>query len=161
MFVAGALLAQNRDWLKEKFLRLKPPGKYAVFGLTWLVYTNGCWLTHCGHSPGLQKFFSSQLPRDFMVTAAVAAFIIMALGSGKISRILLLKPLHYLGKISYSFYLYHAICLIALLHLFSSTLPFMLIIGMVVLTSFAMAALSYHWVEIPFIRLGKYLTKGS
>jgi peptidoglycan/LPS O-acetylase OafA/YrhL len=96
-----------------------------------------------------------------MVTAAVAAFIIMALGSGKISRILLLKPLHYLGKISYSFYLYHAICLIALLHLFSSTLPFMLIIGMVVLTSFAMAALSYHWVEIPFIRLGKYLTKGS
>jgi len=160
MFVVGALLAQNRDWLKEKFLRLKKTGKYTACCLTLLAYTNGCWLEHLFPSPLLQKFLSSQLPQDFMVTAAVAAFIIMALASGKISRVLLLKPLHYLGKISYSFYLFHMICLLALVHLFYGVLPFPLIILLVILASFGTAALSYHWIEVPCIRLGRRLTQG-
>ena len=159
MFVVGVQLAIHRDRLKAKFLTLKKPAKHAAFVITVLIYTNAFWMEHCFASPVMQKILFSQITRDFMVTAAVASFIVMALASGKISRILLLKPVHYLGRISYSFYLFHAVCLVALLHLFYGVLAFPLIIGMVVLASFAIAAASYHWIEIPFMNLGKRLAK--
>jgi len=82
-------------------------------------------------------------------------------GLQKISRILLLKPLHFLGKISYSFYLFHVLILFGLLHLLYGSLPFPAIVAMVVIASFAISAISYRWIEIPFIRLGKHLSKGG
>ena len=161
MFVVGVQLAKHRATLAEKFRALKTPFKYMALGLALLIYTNACWLEHCFTSPAMQKIFFSQITRDCLVTLAVAAFIIMSLASVRISRILHLKPLHYLGKISYSFYLYHAVCLITLLHLFYGMLAFPLIIAMVILTTLVLAAISYHWIEIPFIRLGKKLAESS
>ena len=161
MFVVGALLAKHRERLQDRFLALSRTAKYAVLILTFLAYTNANWLPQLFPGPGLQKLFNLSIIKDLLVTVAVASFIIMALASGKVSRILRLKPVHYLGKISYSFYLYHVICLLALLHLFYGRLPFLLIIAMVILAAFTMAALSYRWIEVPFIRLGKHLTKGS
>jgi len=161
MFVVGILLAKHRDALKKQFMTLRRTAKYAVFVLTFLAYTNAFWLQHMFSLPAIQKALNLQIIQDLMVTTAVASFIIMALASGKLSRILLFKPFHYLGEISYSFYLYHMICLLAFLYLFYGLLPFQLIIGMAILASFATAALSYHWIEVPFIRLGKHLTHGS
>jgi peptidoglycan/LPS O-acetylase OafA/YrhL len=161
MFIVGALLAKHRDWLKQKFLGLSRTARWAFFCLALLAYTNACWLPQLFPWPAWQKTFSLGISKDWIATAAVASFIVMALASKKISRILLLKPLHFVGKISYSFYLFHVLILFGLLHLCYGLLPFPVIVAMVVIASFVLAAISYRWIEIPFIRLGKHLAKGG
>jgi peptidoglycan/LPS O-acetylase OafA/YrhL len=106
----------------------------------------------------LRPILHTQITKDTIVTVAVAAFIIMALASRKVSSVLLFKPLHFLGKISYSFYLLHAVCLLSLVHLFYGKMPYGLIIPLVVAISFGVATLGYYGLEIPSIRLGKYLS---
>ena len=103
--------------------------------------------------------FRTQITKDLIVTASVAALIVMSLASGKASRMLTFAPVHFLGKISYSFYLFHAIWLLSLVHLFYGKIPLAMIIGAMAIISFVFAAISYYWLELPSIRLGKRLTR--
>lgn len=159
MFVVGIQLAFHREKLRWRFLQLNRPAKYLAFFLALLAYTNDCWTGQLFYSSGLHKYLQTQFTVDLLTTVAVSGFIVMALASGKISSILLWRPFHYLGKISYSFYLLHIIILFTLLQLLNALLPLPLVLALVAALSFVFASLSYHWVEIPFIRLGKFLAQ--
>lgn len=69
------------------------------------------------------------------------------------------KPIVFLGKISYSLYLYHFIVLIGSIYLLYKILPIWAILSIAFVLSFALATLAYHFVERPSITLGKRLTK--
>ena len=159
MFVVGIQLAFHRDKLRLRFLQLSRPAKHLAFFLALLAYTNDCWMGQLFRSAGLQKYLQTQFTIDVLTTVAVSGFIVMALASGKISSVLLWQPFQYLGKISYSFYLLHIIILFALFRLLNASLPLPLVLVLVAVLSFVFASLSYHWVEIPFIRLGKFLSQ--
>ena len=60
-----------------------------------------------------------------------------------------------LGRISYSLYLTHAVILLALLHLLDGRIPMSAIIALMWIVAVPVAALSYRWVELPAIGLGK------
>ena len=158
MFIVGSLLAKNRHSLVDRFTALSRVGRYAGLCLAFLAYTNAFWLEHLFHSKIVIQALHTQITKDTIVTVAVSAFIIMALASRKISSVLLFKPLHFLGKISYSFYLLHAVCLLALVHLLYGKVPYGVIILLTVAVSFGIATLGYYGLEMPSIRLGKYLT---
>jgi peptidoglycan/LPS O-acetylase OafA/YrhL len=159
MFVVGIQLALHREKLKQGFRQQRRLLKCLVFFLAVLAYTNGFWTAQLSRSPLVQQWIGTQITVDVLTTVAVACFIVMALASGKISAVLLWPPFHYLGKISYSFYLYHAVILVAVLQLFHAVMPLAWIFVLVSGLTFVLAALSYQWVETSSIQLGRLLTR--
>ncbi|MDQ0342846.1 peptidoglycan/LPS O-acetylase OafA/YrhL [Lederbergia wuyishanensis] len=85
-----------------------------------------------------------------MTSIGGSVFIVVAL-SGVISKFLLLKPLKFLGKISYSIYLYHTVPVFSFIYLF-------ILWGNInsnnTINSFfatlVSAILSYYFIEKPF-----------
>ena len=74
----------------------------------------------------------------------------------------------WLGKISFSVYISHSLVLIiskwALIHFFSGITPVQHLIALFALTlgfTIGLSMLLYYCVELPFINLGKYLTRGD
>lgn len=78
------------------------------------------------------------------------ALVILAGGDGRDPILLALKsrPVVYIGRLSYSFYLWHWPVLVAVRYFFDSPSGWML--AAAVMIAFALAALSYHFVETPF-----------
>lgn len=73
--------------------------------------------------------------------------------SSQISRLLGIGPLQYIGKISYSLYLWHWLILaFARFVLGKNNLPINLV-SIIIPAVFVLSALSYHYIELPFIRL--------
>lgn len=105
---------------------------------------------------GLLSIFIA-LPIDSMVaqsiglsvTAVLSAWLILvASGGGVIGRLLSVRPLVFLGRISYGLYLWH----FPILVLFQSKMPPVLVPALVA-ASLLMAILSFVVVERPFLRL--------
>jgi len=99
--------------------------------------------------------------------AALFCFIVMT-SKGWLSRSLSIRPLYWLGVISYSFYLTHWLCLkgvayfskAAIAPTGSQSLLFWLALPGTLLLSWVCSAILYHWVEMPFsLRPGSPLRK--
>jgi peptidoglycan/LPS O-acetylase OafA/YrhL len=90
-------------------------------------------------------------------TWGLAGLMILLLNSSKLQKLLSVRPLVFIGKISYSFYLFHFVILLILSNLLSfmnsTGFLFLLIIFTVLISS-----LSYYLVEKPFIKLSHRLT---
>jgi peptidoglycan/LPS O-acetylase OafA/YrhL len=151
MFIAGALLARYRNNLTCACLGLTRTGKAALFLLGIIAYWYPLILN-------LPMFLS--VMGDWVTTIGACVFVIMAFSSNTFSRVLLVKPVHFLGQISYSLYLYHAIFLISLVNLLHSHFPIIGILFICLIVSTVAASLSYYFVEIPSVHLGRFLSKG-
>jgi peptidoglycan/LPS O-acetylase OafA/YrhL len=64
----------------------------------------------------------------------------------------------WIGKISYSLYVWHGAVIFLFVGLLSQYLPENLVSWSLLLLSFVVAALSYHLVEVPFSKLRHYFT---
>jgi Predicted acyltransferases len=160
IFMFGALLAKYRQFLIQKFLCLNKIFKYICLLTAILAYTNSYWLRLSGIPKGefINEIFSSIIVKDWGISLGVSGFIIIALSSKKLSSILLRREINFFGKISYSMYLYHPICLLTLLNLLYGLIPIWLIILLFLISSIAISALGYYMIELPSIKLGKYLS---
>ena len=97
----------------------------------------------------------------FTLIALCAAWVILAALTGQadgvLRRILRSPLLNYCGRISYGFYLWHyPIYRVVAMHLSSEFEKLVVTAGL----SFAIAALSYHVVEVPVLRLGERFRSG-
>ena len=149
MFIVGALLAKHHERLAARFNRLRRASKWLALAAAIMAYTYRWWFL-----PG-QRVLHFDLFNDWAVTAGVSVFIICALASAKASRLLHARPLLFLGRISYSLYLYHAIVLLAALHLFFGHLPLPVIYALSLVTSLTVATVMYRLVEVPSIEIGR------
>jgi len=82
-----------------------------------------------------------------------AWIMIAAMEDGLLQRILSVRPLVYTGRISYGWYLWHYPFLVWGGHLFTHANTLALVTPLLVGASYLMAALSYHVIERPFLRL--------
>ncbi|WP_276316280.1 acyltransferase family protein [Paenibacillus artemisiicola] len=167
MFVTGAIMAKHRHRLAEAFNRLRIVTRLVLGMLAFLVYT---WGNNLGWDHG---GLLGNLVSDWFTMLASGFCIIAALASIRFKTVLTWRPIAFVGRVSYSLYLVHLVVLLALMNLFtnpSSLLypddyehyyisPYWLLLGTVGL-SLALAALSYRYVELPSIRLGRYLAGG-
>ncbi len=109
------------------------------------------------------------LPMSRTVIVIYAVFVALALGKlPKITRILNLKPLRFLGDISYSIYLAHILIIIPVMYLltthpaFLQLSPHLRFAAALVLTFPLVVGVSYflfRWVELPSIRAGISINK--
>jgi peptidoglycan/LPS O-acetylase OafA/YrhL len=149
LFVLGMVLAREMPNLRERYNRLSTWTK-ACLGLSAVAcFCHEAWLfpnSRLQHVP---------LYRDGLTSVGVALIIIFALSPSRFSSWLNGRIPVFLGKISYSIYLYHAVILLSLAHLFYPRVPMSLVwLGSGVLT-IGVATLSYQVVELPSIRLGR------
>ena len=106
-----------------------------------------------------------------MTVAAFGLVSTIAWGSSSVLSRLMLSPVaRTMGRLSYSFYLWHGLTLFAFTRLLFETVPPAMLVRweLVVLlatllvtlsVSFAIAALSWRWIERPFIALGRRVTR--
>jgi peptidoglycan/LPS O-acetylase OafA/YrhL len=156
MFLIGALLAKNLDTLTAIYQTWSKSLKWLILFVAFISYAYSAVIITTVLKLGLPYRF---VLFDYVVTLSSATFIIYALGSIKLSSLLLKKPMLFLGKISYSLYLLHIIVLFSFMYLFYGILPIELIYLFTIAVSLLLASLSWRFIEIPSIALGKRFTK--
>lgn len=158
-FMVGALLAKHRDVLRRKFAAVPRPIRYGLVVAGILAYTHGWWLTRSGVLPHgrIESILRLDLVADWGVALGIVTFILVALSSSRATGLLTGRFLLFFGKISYSLYLFHGVCLIAFVNLLFGKVSIGLILALAAAASFGLAALSYRWVELPAINAGRWI----
>jgi peptidoglycan/LPS O-acetylase OafA/YrhL len=152
-FVAGALLCRHRAAIIARCQGLPAGARWACLAGAILAYTYPFWALSSVHLMHLS------LIDDWAVTVGVATFIVLALGSPPAGRVLRSAPLRWLGSVSYSLYLFHAIVLLALLKLLFGVIPLWSIVILTVVMALALAGAAHRLVELPSIALGRRLAE--
>lgn len=158
VFYVGILVGNGNGW--------------AVWAGRMVPIPIGCWVAVlCATRPLLGRYVSSDtIP--IVIEALSAGMIVCRMVYGAMSpsfRFLDLKGVRFLGRISYSFYLFHLVVLYILARSMVATFPGMLPdlpalvwnIGFTVVSvvvTMGLAWITYTWVEKPFIKLGKVLS---
>jgi peptidoglycan/LPS O-acetylase OafA/YrhL len=159
MFMLGAVLAINREILVSRFKNLSSTMKIVLFLTALFAY---CYsrllpigLVYLGFQ-NLSKF--STVIQDWGISFGVSIFIISVLSSVRLSKVLLMKWILHLGKISYSLYLLHLPVLFSTFYLLNEKLQTELIFAIAFPLIFILSTLSYEYVEKPAINFGRKLT---
>jgi peptidoglycan/LPS O-acetylase OafA/YrhL len=134
-FILGALVAHSRVSLIRwgKGLRTPNVGAILILGLT--LYTDG-------HFPLLP--FHVTLLIDLMAGIGSAMIITVSLSFPVLERSAALKQI---GKMSFSLYLMHTPCLVAVYVVFADTVPFPLLCAMMIMISLMVSRLTWALVE--------------
>ncbi|MCX7920932.1 MAG: acyltransferase [Clostridia bacterium] len=153
MFIIGALLAKHREYLIERYRAFSKPIKLVLLTLAVMAYTYKWW---CLKDISIihKSYFE-----NIIISVGTVIFVLSALSSGVISKILLFRPVHFIGKTSYSIYLYHAIALLTFTNLLYETIPVWAIWLTSLAVTFIVSTLMYQLIELPSMKLGKYVSQ--
>jgi peptidoglycan/LPS O-acetylase OafA/YrhL len=149
LFVLGMVLARDMPKLQGLYNRLSGRTKTLLWVLAFICYSHQSWIFPYSKLQQVQTY------RDGLVAVGVSIFIIFALLSPRFSAWLEGKTLVFLGRVSYSIYLYHAIILLSLVHSFSGTSPLPLLWIMTAVLTIGVAAVAFQLIELPSIWLGR------
>jgi peptidoglycan/LPS O-acetylase OafA/YrhL len=148
LFIIGATLAKHRVQVIERYKSLPMILKGALLTVAALSYTIEYW-------PPIARQLHC---RTVMTALGAVLFVAIAIASPMMKHILAMKPLPFIGKISFSIYLLHGNVLFAYVHLLHRVLPLWVIWGLTFATTLPLAALSYYFIEKPGISLGYRLS---
>ena len=161
MFIAGGLLAKYRRAIVSRISRLQRNTKLLFLLVGVFAYSNAFWLPFYGHFniKIAETLFHKPIIQEWITTLGVSIFLAISLGTHSASSLLSSAFPRFLGKISYSLYLFHAICLKVLIVTLYAYVPIWGILVLFLGASFAVATLSHYLLEAPSINLAKLLTK--
>jgi peptidoglycan/LPS O-acetylase OafA/YrhL len=94
-----------------------------------------------------------------VVGIGASLVLIVALSPGRIERVLSLKPLRWLGKMSYALYLVHLPLLLVSVVALHGILPHAVILILVPFAAMGLAWIFNEWVIEPSVKLGQALTR--
>jgi len=152
MFIFGALLAKHRAELVDWYRSFSKVKKY-----TLLVMGTVCYL-FSWHLKAV-TMFSFSVAEDWIISIGVAIFIISAIGSDKLSQMLVLRPVLFLGRTSYSVYLLHTVVLLSLTHLLYGFVDLWIIWILAFGSTLLLSGVSYEFIELPSIAIGRRLVE--
>ena len=148
-FFAGMLLARHLNTLTAWF---KSKKTY----IPSIIFTIGVVLFYLSNHD-IYPYLSSLLPShmeflafrfsDYLLNIACLMLMIGLLFNESIKQVFLFKPLHFIGKISFSIYLYHYTILIFIYKLLHGVTPDILNIFISYVLIFIASVLSYRMVE--------------
>ncbi len=139
-FIAGIVARENMDVLRGWIARIP---RWAVF----LLLLGALRLEESGV--------------DIEIGLGAFMVIVICVGAPYISNALSIKPIEWLGRVSYSLYLTHLVLLATLFHLFYGKVNSYLLALVVIFGSLLLAQVFYVLVEEPSIRLGRWLTRAK
>lgn len=149
MFIIGSLLAKNKDFIIS-FIRGMNKGLVpSLFGIAILFYTYPFWFFRDALA------FHIFLIDDWAATIGACLFIMLALSIKTLSDVLKSRPINFLGKISFSLYLFHMIIIVVLFNLLSGLVSNWLLVILSIVLSIAISYLNYITVEKYSMNIGK------
>jgi peptidoglycan/LPS O-acetylase OafA/YrhL len=148
MFISGALLAKHRIAIIKWFQTQRKIIKWGLVLFALICYTTKWTFYDVG-------FFRTSVFNDWFISLAACLFIIISISSVKISRFLHWKPIFFLGKISYSLYLFHILLFFVCKKQFVGVLPIWAILAIASILAILISSIIYYCVEIPSITLGR------
>ncbi|MET3847079.1 MULTISPECIES: acyltransferase [unclassified Paenibacillus] len=152
MFIIGALLAKQRSYLQRKFMLLKLSHKILLLFIAFLGYTYS-------RGVSIESLPFSKAVSDWGIAIGVSIVIIAAISSTRFSNLLNWKPISFFGKISYSLYLFHATVLFTFVSLLDKYLSTWSLVLMSLIPLILISFLSWKWLEVPSIKIGKLIGK--
>lgn len=177
MFIVGAWLAKERDRIAEWMRGMSKPAKAWLAGIAFLMYSMGIktlWgaqiLVHVVNplervhaisrlaNPGFLGYLPGWMG-DWVATICASVAICFALTDRRTKAVLNQKLVLWTGRASYSLYLVHGIALYTMLYLLWGTHYFVLFLPGYFLLTVVLTTIFYRWIEIPTMRLGRYLAK--
>ncbi|OPJ59243.1 acyltransferase family protein [Clostridium oryzae] len=149
IFFIGILLSKYHKKLISAFKNCSIEFKLMVLIISLSAYGYRGWVPFHGTS---LHFWAIE---DWSIALGSCGLIIVALGSKAASKFLLMKPIHFLGKISFSFYLYHTICILLLFNLLYGKIRTAYIYIIITFAAFIISFIAYHTVEAPICKFIK------
>ncbi|MCL6457336.1 MAG: acyltransferase, partial [Gorillibacterium sp.] len=117
LFILGGLLAKHQSDLRVFWLSRSRLVKWTFLIGGVLAYTYPRWFF-----PEVSRLHLT-IFNDWATALGAMSFIMIAVSSITVKRILHLQPIRYLGKISYSLYLFHLTVLFVCVHLWYGMVP--------------------------------------
>ncbi len=156
-FILGAYLAKNCEKPLRIAASLRPALKCSVLLCGILAYTNAFYLPHLAQSlpKPLRLLVGKSWSQDWLTAAGVTVFILFALSSSKASSLLGSRVLLFLGAISYSLYLFHALILKSVVTLYGNQYPLVMLLLLSGILSLGVGWMSWKWIEVPSIALAR------
>lgn len=147
LFVLGAELARRGPLLMAAARRLSPLGGGLLLGLGLLLLI-AKWISPL---PQAANYLLSGLGALILIFCAVGVPAVARGLNGRVSQ--------FLGRISYSLYLFHFPIIAALVHGLPEGAPLWLVGALAVPLAMGLAALSTRWIEAPCIDMGRHLAR--
>lgn len=150
LFVVGIYLARQQKTMSALYARLSRPGRLGLGLVSLLMFVYGGRLVF--------RFTAASQLVDWPIAFGAAGIMLFALNSNVFKKLLLVRPIHWLGLGSYSMYLMHGTILFTLVYAFYgrirllAILPIYLFAVLVVTTGF------YFFVEKPTMEWGRRLS---
>lgn len=157
MFIIGSLLAKHSMELILFFRKTPIFFKYGIVISFFMLYNYSASAYGKILSPFIGRTFSNSII-ELGITLGAAGFIIISLGSKRISRLLLSRVLLFFGKISYSLYLCHLPILLWTTNWLYNDVPLWIIFLVSTFLSIVMATLSWYFIENNSIKFGRFLS---
>ncbi|RJS92180.1 acyltransferase [Salinisphaera sp. Q1T1-3] len=147
-FALGASLAAHRERLFAAYANLPGRTRVLLGVLTATLYVYG---GRAMHVTGL----TTMMPYDWPLMIAAALLLVTAAAEPGVRRLLESGPGLYLGRISYSLYLFHPLVLLAMLHVFAGHVPLGWLLAAILVMSFVISDLAHRTIEQPAVALSR------
>lgn len=149
IFIVGASIAKYRNRLIVLFKQFSISMKIVLGILSVCLIT----YTYFPVFPSLHNKYIN----EWLTVIGAAYVLISALSYPYFSKFLRLRPIAFMGKISFSFYLYHMIIVFIMINTFYGRMPIILLWGSILIISLVVSTFSYYLVEKPSMKLGRKL----
>lgn len=152
-FITGALLAKYKENLARTYHKLNKIHKWTLLITAMIFYSYSRIVEVVIHLP------FNHIITEYGIAFGSIIVVIMALSSNAFTNFLMRKPIIFIGKISYSLYLYHFVILLSSINLFYGKLPIVLIYVLSFITTIFVSVLGYYFIEDPSAKLGRKVSQ--
>ncbi len=158
LFVLGILLARERGRLGAWFRCRRRIARVLIGAASlWLfLFAGQLFVGATVHALDFQR--SLLYISQWITALGAGGLMIVGLNSASCQRILFWRPIHFLGQVSYSLYLWHFVVLLYCVHLFYGKVSPWAILCLTFALTMIVSWFSYRWIEVPSMNLGRRLS---
>lgn len=160
MFIIGALLAKNREYLIRRIGDSKAKFLFFPVGILFFYYPR-IPFTLLSKLIGEIDYVLYLIIIDWYTSFGAALIILSALSSKVFSKLLLMKPVRFTGEISYSLYLVHPVVLITVVHILYGKMSVPLLLATSLIITIITSIVCHKLIETPSIKINRKLTKAN
>jgi peptidoglycan/LPS O-acetylase OafA/YrhL len=161
LFLFGSLIAKHRNEIIDFYREMKMNRKWLILIFALFMFNFSEFIVYYLYGvTGIEAISTHfYIIVEYGMAFGCIGIMISAMGSRRLENILLFKPLLFLGKISYSLYLYHLPVFLVCIYLLHTLLPLWIVCIIAILLSVIVSSVAWVLIEKPSNYLGRSIAK--